>query len=119
MPEVDVARMAERLDEAARQARATPQISHEVAFGLEDAYAIQKASIARRLAARRAAGRHEDGLHQPRQDGADGPHRNDLGRLTDAMLCEDGGAVRFRALHPSAGRAGDRVPVAKERYPAA
>ncbi len=49
MAEIDVAPMAERLDEAARRARATPQLSREVAFGLEDADGDPEASIARRI----------------------------------------------------------------------
>ncbi len=103
MAGIDVARMAERLDEAARRARATPQISREVAFGLDDAYAIQRASIARRI----GRGERRLGMKMGFTSRAKmvqmGLSEMIWGRLTDAMLFEDGGAVDFaRFVHPRA-----------------
>jgi 2-oxo-3-hexenedioate decarboxylase len=103
MMKVDVGSVAERLDEAARQARATPQISHEVAFSLEDAYAIQKASIARRVARGERRAGMKMGFTSRAKMVQMGLSEMIWGRLTDAMLCEDGGAIRFgRYVHPRA-----------------
>ncbi len=101
MLEGDVASLAERLDEAAREARAIPQISREMPFSLEDAYAIQKAGIARRV----ARGERRVGMKMGFTSRAKmvqmGLTEMICGRLTDAMLCEDGGAIRFRRyVHP-------------------
>ena len=68
---VEIAKLARTLDNAAHKARATRQLSENTKYSLDDAYDIQAASIQRRLD-RGEAQRHENGLHQPRQDGADG-----------------------------------------------
>ena len=45
-----IAALAERVDAAAKLARAIPQFSRDEQLGVEGAYAVQAASIARRLA---------------------------------------------------------------------
>jgi len=97
----DIAELAERLDEAARTARATPQISHTVDLTLAEAYAIQAASIARRL----ARGERRVGMKMGFTSRAKMLQMglSDLiwGRLTDAMLAEDGGTIAFASyVHP-------------------
>ena len=42
--------LAERLDNAAREAREIPQFDTQNSLSLEEAYAIQAASVARRVA---------------------------------------------------------------------
>src|SRR4030095_2564584 len=49
MSMADLAKPAARLDEAARSARSTAQLSKEVELSLDQAYEIQKRSVARRL----------------------------------------------------------------------
>lgn len=91
--------LAARLDSAAFTATATPQL--EQSISLEQAYAIQKLSIARRLQ------RGERGIGikmgftsraKMQQMGV-----SDLiwGRLTSSMLVEDGGSIRLQDyVHP-------------------
>lgn len=90
---IDIEEIAARLDTAAVHARAIAQISQSTALTLAHAYAVQKASIARRL----ARGERRIGLKmgftsraKMEQMGA-----SDLiwGRLTDAMLVEDGASI--------------------------
>lgn len=94
-----IAALAERLDSAALNATATPQL--EQAISLEDAYAVQRASIERRL----ARGETRIGIKmgftsraKMVQMGVD-----DLiwGRLTSGMLVEDGGSISMsKFVHP-------------------
>lgn len=94
-----IATLAERLDAAAFNAIATPQL--ETPISLEDAYAVQRASIERRL----ARGETRIGIKmgftsraKMVQMGVD-----DLiwGRLTSGMLVEDGGSIALsRYVHP-------------------
>ena len=69
--------LAQFVDDAARNATEIPQLSDPIT--LEDAYAIQKKSLARRYARGERQGRHQDGFHEPREDGPDGRPRHDLG----------------------------------------
>lgn len=95
----DIAALAERLDGAAFNAIATPQLEDPIS--LEDAYAVQRASIERRL----ARGETRIGIKmgftsraKMVQMGVD-----DLiwGRLTSGMLVEDGGSVSLsKYVHP-------------------
>lgn len=94
-----LAALAERLDRAASEATATPQL--ETPITLADAYAIQRASIARRL----ARGERRIGIKMGFTSRAKMQQMgvSDLiwGRLTDAMLVEDGGSVSLaRYVHP-------------------
>ena len=99
MSVADIAALAERLDTAACNAAATPQLQPPIS--LQQAYAVQRASIERRL----ARGETRIGIKmgftsraKMVQMGVD-----DLiwGRLTSAMLVEDGGSVSLsRYVHP-------------------
>ncbi len=97
----DIARFARLLDDAAVTATAVPQISRTTDLSLEDAYAVQRASVERRL----ARGERPIGLKMGFTSRAKAAQMGvfDLihGRLTDAMLVEDGGLVAFaRYVHP-------------------
>ncbi len=94
-----IALLAERLDRAAHQAHATPQLEEDIS--LAQAYEIQRASIARRL----ARGERRVGLKMGFTSRAKMLQMgvSDLiwGRLTDAMLVEEGGSIRLRDyVHP-------------------
>lgn len=94
----DLAKLAERLDEAQRTATATPQL---VEIGLDEAYEVQKASMARRY----ARGERRIGIKMGFTSRAKmvqmGIDEMIWGRLTDAMLIEDGGTIDFAAfVHP-------------------
>lgn len=91
--------LAERLDEAQRNGRAMAQLVE--AIGLEQAYQVQKASMDRRY----ARGERRVGIKMGFTSRAKmvqmGIHEMIWGRLTDAMLVEDGGSIDFHAfVHP-------------------
>ncbi|MBB5708709.1 2-keto-4-pentenoate hydratase [Sphingopyxis panaciterrulae] len=91
--------LAERLDTAARTATATPQLTDPLS--VEDAYAVQ----ARSMALRYARGERRVGIKMGMTSRAKmvqmGVEDMLWGRLTDAMLVEDGGEIDFPAfVHP-------------------
>jgi len=95
----DLAAIAERLDEAARTAQATPQL--EAPLSTADAYKVQAASLARRY----GRGERRAGLKMGFTSRAKmlqmGISEMIWGRLTDAMLIEDGGTLQLaRFVHP-------------------
>jgi 2-oxo-3-hexenedioate decarboxylase len=95
----DHAKLATRLDEAQRTATATPQLAEPI--GLVEAYEVQKASMARRY----ARGERRIGIKMGFTSRAKmtqmGIDEMIWGRLTDAMLVEDGGAIDFAGfVHP-------------------
>ena len=95
----DLASLAERLDGAAHAATATPQL--EDAITLEQAYAIQRLSIARRV----QRGERRIGIKMGFTSRAKMQQMgvSDLiwGRLTSGMLVEDGGVIRLGDyVHP-------------------
>lgn len=95
----DLAGLAERLDEAQRTATATSQLAEPI--GLAEAYAVQKASMERRY----ARGERRIGIKMGFTSRAKmiqmGIDEMIWGRLTDAMLVEDGGRIDFtRFVHP-------------------
>lgn len=97
----DIQALAQRIDDAARNANAIAQLSHSTQFSLADAYAIQRVSIQRRI----ARGERQVGVKMGFTSRAKMIQMglSDLiwGRLTDGMLIEDGGAVPFkRYVHP-------------------
>jgi 2-oxo-3-hexenedioate decarboxylase len=97
MSQIDL--IAERLDTAQRSARAVAQLAEPVS--LERAYEIQKASMALRY----ARGERRIGIKMGFTSRAKmvqmGIDEMIWGRLTDAMLVEDGGTVAFsRFVHP-------------------
>lgn len=96
-----IERIAETLDTAAATAEATPQISADEEISLEDAYAIQRASIARREARGETLVGVKMGFTSRAKMEQMGVHDMIWGRLTDAMIVEDGGVIdRARYVHP-------------------
>ena len=98
---IDHAMLADRLDEAMRAARAVPQL--ESGLTLDDAYAIQGLL----MAARYRRGERRIGIKMGFTSRAKmaqmGLSEMIFGRLTDAMLIEDGGSVsRSKFVHPRA-----------------
>jgi 2-oxo-3-hexenedioate decarboxylase len=97
----DLAHLAEIVDDAARTARAVPQLSLATGISVEDAYAIQALAFARRL----ARGEKQVGMKMGLTSRAKMIQVNVSemiwGRLTDAMRVEDGGTVSLtRFIHP-------------------
>lgn len=95
----DIAAIATRLDEAARQAKATAQLAEPLS--IDEAYAIQAASLARRY----ARGERRVGIKMGFTSRAKmvqmGVDAMIWGRLTDAMMIEDGDAISLaRFVHP-------------------
>lgn len=96
---VDLHSLAERLDEAQRLARATPQL--EDALSILDAYEVQRALLERRY----ARGERRVGIKMGFTSRAKmvqmGVSEMIWGRLTDGMMIEEGGTVDFdRYVHP-------------------
>jgi 2-oxo-3-hexenedioate decarboxylase len=96
-----IARLAQRVDDAARHAKPVSQFGHEEELSVEDAYEVQRASIAHRL----ARGERRTGMKMGFTSRAKmvqmGVHDMIWGRLTDAMAEEDGGQVSLgRFVHP-------------------
>ncbi|AUW58100.1 4-oxalocrotonate decarboxylase [Sphingobium sp. SCG-1] len=95
----EVIDIAARLDNAARHAKATPQL--EQPLTLEDAYRVQAASLGRRY----QRGENRVGIKMGFTSRAKmaqmGIDEMIWGRLTDQMLVEDGGSIDFAAyVHP-------------------
>lgn len=97
----DIQALAARVDDAARNATAIPQLSQGERFSLAEAYTIQKQSIVRRI----ARGERQVGVKMGFTSRAKmvqmGLSDMIWGRLTDAMVIEDGGVTPFRRyVHP-------------------
>jgi 2-oxo-3-hexenedioate decarboxylase len=97
----DVAALARTIDIAARDATAIAQLTGAAPFDLATAYAIQRDSIALRL----ARGERRVGVKMGFTSRAKmvqmGVHDMIWGRLTDAMRVEDGGRLALdRFVHP-------------------
>lgn len=95
----DITAIATRLDDAALSATATPQLAEPLT--LTDAYAIQAASLNRRY----ARGERRVGIKMGFTSRAKmvqmGVDEMIWGRLTDAMMVEDGGTINFSEfVHP-------------------
>jgi 2-oxo-3-hexenedioate decarboxylase len=95
----DINALAQRVDDAARYAKEIPQLAERIT--LEDAYAVQKASMALRY----ARGERQVGIKMGFTSRAKmvqmGVHDMIWGRLTDGMIVEDGGPTSFRRyVHP-------------------
>ncbi|MDO8778292.1 MAG: fumarylacetoacetate hydrolase family protein [Burkholderiaceae bacterium] len=93
--------LAQRVDDAARQAQAVAQFGEEERMSVENAYSIQSASIQLRV----ARGERRTGVKMGFTSRAKmvqmGVHDMIWGRLTDAMAEEDGGQVSLgRFVHP-------------------
>ncbi|MEM1319692.1 MAG: fumarylacetoacetate hydrolase family protein [Bacteroidota bacterium] len=100
---MNIENLAQQLDEAALRAEAVDQISLQQSFGVDDAYAIQAASLQRRY----ARGEHFIGLKMGFTSRAKmqqmGVHDMIWGRLTDAMLLPAEGTLSLQKhIHPRA-----------------
>ena len=98
---VEIAKLAKTVDDAARKARAIPQLSEKTKYSLDDAYDIQAAAIQRRL----DRGEKRNGMKMGFTSRAKMIQMglNDMiwGRLTDRMVVEDGGAISLKNyVHP-------------------
>lgn len=97
----DINALARTLDDAMRTARAIPQISDKEALSVEDGYAIQAAAFARRM----TRGERQVGVKMGFTSRAKMAQMglNDMiwGRLSDAMVVEDGGSIDLASyVHP-------------------
>lgn len=97
-----LAHYAETLDTAARNARAAPQITPaDAAFTVAEAYQVQKLSVDRRLARGERRIGVKMGLTSRAKMQQVGVEEVAWGRLTDAMLIEEGAALsRANFIHP-------------------
>jgi 2-oxo-3-hexenedioate decarboxylase len=96
-----IATLAERLDQAAHTAHAVPQLGQAEELDVSEAYAVQAASIARRL----ARGEHRTGVKMGFTSRAKmvqmGVHDVIWGRLTDGMAREEGAPISLAPfVHP-------------------
>ena len=93
--------LAARLDEATVNARAIPQLTLDTPFGVDDAYAIQRAGIALRKIRRDALVGMKMGLTSRAKMVQMGVHEPIYGHLTQHMILDDGGVVqRAHHVHP-------------------
>ena len=98
---VEITKLAKIVDDAARKARAIPQLSEKTKYSLDDAYDIQAAAIRRRL----DRGEKRNGMKMGFTSRAKMIQMglNDMiwGRLTDRMVVEDGGTISLKNyVHP-------------------
>ena len=98
---VEITKLAKIVDDAARKARAIPQLSEKTKYSLDDAYDIQAAAIQRRL----DRGEKRNGMKMGFTSRAKMIQMglNDMiwGRLTDRMVVEDGGTISLKNyVHP-------------------
>ena len=95
----DIKALAQRVDDAAKNAQEIPQLIESIT--LQEAYAIQKASVGRRLARGEKQVGIKMGFTSRDKMVQMGVHDMIWGRLTDAMIVEDGGPSSFkRYVHP-------------------
>ena len=97
----DVDLLAAKLDDAAQNARAIPQLTSETQFDVDDAYAIQRAGVVlRKLRADPLVGM-KMGLTSRAKTAQMGVKEPIYGHLTARMILDDGGAVlRKDHVHP-------------------
>ena len=96
-----ITELATILDDAARQARAVAQIDAEGHLSLDDAYAIQKASIERRLARGEKRAGIKMGFTSRSKMVQMGISDVIWGRLTTGMQIEEGSSIALsRFVHP-------------------
>jgi 2-oxo-3-hexenedioate decarboxylase len=97
----DLAKLAERLDNAQRDAKATPQLSLEQDLSIGDAYKIQEMLIHRRIARNEKRIGMKMGFTSRAKMVQMGLSDMIWGRLTDRMMLEDGGNLTFSSyVHP-------------------
>jgi 2-oxo-3-hexenedioate decarboxylase len=98
-----IAELAAILDDAAREVRAVSQIDPDNRLALEAAYAVQKASIGRRVARGETRAGVKMGFTSRAKMVQMGISDLIWGRLTSGMQIEEGGSVAFkRFVHPRA-----------------
>src|SRR3546814_16265601 len=99
-----IERYAEILDSAALHARATPQLTHtDPDLSVADAYLVQKLSVDRRLSRGERRIGVKMGLTSRAKMLQVGVDEVAWGRLTDAMLIEEGASMyRARFVQPRA-----------------
>lgn len=89
------------VDEAARKARAIPQLTASHKLTLDDAYAIQRASIALRVDRGEKRVGMKMGFTSRAKMVQMGVHDMIWGRLTESMIVEDGGPISLKNyVHP-------------------
>jgi len=98
---IDLHELAARVDDAARHAKAIPQLTAEAQITIEGAYEIQRMSIGRRL----ERGEKQVGMKMGFTSRAKivqmGVSDMIWGRLTSGMIVEDGGSISMkRYVHP-------------------
>jgi len=95
----DIRGLAERVDNAAKDAKEIAQLSERISLG--EAYAVQKESMGRRFARGEKQVGIKMGFTSRDKMVQMGVHDMIWGRLTDAMIVEDGGSTSFkRYVHP-------------------
>ena len=95
------AQLAALVDDAARKARAIPQLTLKHKLTPDQAYAVQKAAIARRLKRGEKRAGIKMGLTSRAKMVQVGVSEVIWGRLTDAMRLEEGGTLVFKNyVHP-------------------
>ena len=93
--------LAEKVDQAAREASGIPQLSQSYDFSLADAYEIQRLSIERRLQRSEKLVGYKLGFTSKAKMLQMGVADLIWGRLTDAMLIEEGGTISMaNFVHP-------------------
>lgn len=93
--------LARTLDRAAFEAAPIAQLSQEVELTLEQAYQVQKAAIAHRIARREQRAGIKMGFTSRAKMEQMGIEDLIWGRLTDGMIVEEGGSIAFSSLiHP-------------------
>lgn len=97
----NLATLAEIVDSAAFLAREIPQLTETVALGVDDAYAVQALSVARRFGRGERLVGYKMGLTSRAKMQQVGVSEVAWGRLTDSMRVEEGGRVSLsRYVHP-------------------
>jgi len=93
--------LARTLDKAAFEAAPISQLSHDVELTLTQAYQVQKAAIAHRIARREQRAGIKMGFTSRAKMEQMGIEDLIWGRLTDGMIVEEGGSVTFSSfIHP-------------------
>jgi 2-oxo-hept-3-ene-1,7-dioate hydratase len=102
MDKATIAKIANRLDEAERTRTQMRQISVEYPeVTIEDAYAIQRAWVAKKHASGRTIKGHKIGLTSKAMQYASGINEPDYGALLDDMFYYDGSEIPFaRFIEP-------------------
>lgn len=100
---IDIGKIAETVDQAARSATAIPQISATIDMSVDEAYLVQAMSLERRY----NRGERQIGIKMGLTSRAKmqqvGVDQLLWGRLTNAMLVEDGGEIQLsNFVHPRA-----------------